>query len=68
MDEEVIKSGNTLTTTLKDTNRGSIILMHSAGVNLDATLKALPELINTLKAQGYSFVNVSKLLDKKPYR
>jgi len=68
MDEEVIKSCDILTTTLKDTNHGSIILMHSAGVNLDATLKALPELTITLKAQGYSFVTVSELLDKKPYR
>lgn len=57
-----------LTSTLKDTKRGSIILMHSTGGNLDATVKALPELLNTLKAQGYSFVTVSELLDKKSYR
>jgi len=57
-----------LASALVDTKRGSIILMHSAGVNLDATLEALPELIYTLKAQGYTFVTISELLGKSSYR
>lgn len=57
-----------LASALVDTKRGSIILMHSAGINLDATLEALPELIYTLKAQGYTFVTVSELLGKDSYR
>lgn len=57
-----------LASTLADTKRGSIILMHSAGVNLDATLKALPEIIYTLKSQGYTFLTVSELLGRSGYR
>lgn len=57
-----------LASALADTKRGSIILMHSAGVNLDATLKALPELIYTLKSQGYIFVTVAELLGRSGYR
>ncbi|MFZ5645853.1 MAG: polysaccharide deacetylase family protein [Bacillota bacterium] len=57
-----------LASTLVDTKRGSIILMHSAGVDLDETLRALPELIFTLKAQGYTFVTVAELLGKEPYK
>ena len=37
-----------LVNTLTDTRPGSIILMHSTGVNLEDTVKALPELIYTL--------------------
>lgn len=57
-----------LESALADTRRGSIILMHSTGVNLDATVTALPDLINTLRAQGYSFVTVAGLLGASPYR
>lgn len=57
-----------LASALADTRRGSIILMHSSGVNLDATLEALPKLIYTLKAQGYTLVTVSELLGKSSYR
>lgn len=57
-----------LDNTLSDTKRGAIILMHSTGGNLEATVKALPELIYTLKAQGYTFVTVSDLLGISPYR
>lgn len=57
-----------LLNTLINTRPGSIILMHSTGVNLDATVKALPELIYTLKAQGYSFVTVADLLGRPAYR
>lgn len=57
-----------LVNTLTDTRPGSIILMHSTGVNLEDTVKALPELIYTLKAQGYSFVTVAELLGRPAYR
>lgn len=53
---------------LTGTRPGSIILMHSTGKNLDATVSALPELIYTLKAQGYGFVAVAELLGKPAYR
>jgi cellulose synthase/poly-beta-1,6-N-acetylglucosamine synthase-like glycosyltransferase/peptidoglycan/xylan/chitin deacetylase (PgdA/CDA1 family)/spore germination protein YaaH len=44
--------------------RGSIILMHDGGGNRSATVAALPLLINTLRAKGYKFVQVSDLIGK----
>jgi peptidoglycan-N-acetylglucosamine deacetylase len=41
--------------------RGNIILLHDSGGDRSATVAALPRLIDTLKAQGYSFVPVSEL-------
>ncbi|HTB96479.1 MAG TPA: glycosyltransferase [Terracidiphilus sp.] len=44
--------------------RGSIILMHDGGGDRSATLAALPMLIDTLRAHGYTFVPVSALMGK----
>ena len=41
--------------------RGNIILMHDSGGDRSQTVKLLPVLIDTLRAQGYSFVPVSEL-------
>jgi cellulose synthase/poly-beta-1,6-N-acetylglucosamine synthase-like glycosyltransferase/peptidoglycan/xylan/chitin deacetylase (PgdA/CDA1 family) len=41
--------------------RGSIILLHDSGGDRSATVAALPRLIDTLRAQGYTFVPVSQL-------
>jgi len=41
--------------------RGNIILMHDSGGDRSQTVKLLPILIDTLRAQGYSFVPVSEL-------
>src|SRR6201999_2821683 len=41
--------------------RGNIILMHDSGGDRSQTIKLLPVLIQTLRAQGYSFVPVSAL-------
>ena len=41
--------------------RGNIILLHDSGGDRSATVAALPELIDTLNAQGYTFVPVSEL-------
>ena len=41
--------------------RGNIILLHDFGGDRSATVAALPDLIDTLKAQGYSFVPASEL-------
>jgi cellulose synthase/poly-beta-1,6-N-acetylglucosamine synthase-like glycosyltransferase/peptidoglycan/xylan/chitin deacetylase (PgdA/CDA1 family) len=43
------------------TGRGGIILMHDAGGNRAETVKALPLLIDRLRARGYRFVRVSDL-------
>ena len=44
--------------------RGSIILMHDGGGDRSATVAALPVLIDTLRAHGYTFVPVSALIGK----
>ena len=41
--------------------RGNIVLLHDSGGDRSATVAALPDLIDRLKAQGYSFVPVSEL-------
>jgi len=68
MDWQASTANEILVNTLTDTQRGSIILLHSAGSNLDDTLEALPELIYTLKAQGFEFVTLDLLLDRPAYR
>jgi peptidoglycan/xylan/chitin deacetylase (PgdA/CDA1 family) len=44
---------------------GAIILMHDGGgTTRQPTVDALPDIINQLKNEGYSFVTVSELMDK----
>ena len=42
--------------------RGSIILMHDGGGDRSATVTALPQLIEALRARGYEIVPVSQLI------
>ena len=44
--------------------RGSIILMHDGGGDRSATVAALPQLIDALRAHGYQIVPVSALMGK----
>jgi cellulose synthase/poly-beta-1,6-N-acetylglucosamine synthase-like glycosyltransferase/peptidoglycan/xylan/chitin deacetylase (PgdA/CDA1 family)/spore germination protein YaaH len=44
--------------------RGSVILMHDGGGNRQATVDALPVLIDSLRAHGYTIVPVSALMGK----
>ena len=44
--------------------RGSIILMHDGGGDRSATVAALPELIQALRAHGFELVPVSQLIGK----
>jgi cellulose synthase/poly-beta-1,6-N-acetylglucosamine synthase-like glycosyltransferase/peptidoglycan/xylan/chitin deacetylase (PgdA/CDA1 family)/spore germination protein YaaH len=44
--------------------KGSVILMHDGGGDRSATVAALPLLIDTLRARGYTFVPVSQLIGK----
>jgi cellulose synthase/poly-beta-1,6-N-acetylglucosamine synthase-like glycosyltransferase/peptidoglycan/xylan/chitin deacetylase (PgdA/CDA1 family)/spore germination protein YaaH len=50
--------------TTKPQFRGSIILLHDGGGDRSATVAALPMLIDTLRARGYSIVPVSALMGK----
>ena len=59
-----------LINTIPDIDDGAIILFHTAGgeaTNLQPTVDVLPELIFTLKVQGYEFVTIDKLLDIPAY-
>ena len=44
---------------------GNIILLHDAGGDREATVKALPRIIDYYKKHGYQFVNLASLMDKK---
>ncbi|MBN3926927.1 polysaccharide deacetylase family protein [Nostoc sp. NMS4] len=48
---------------LKYAKPGAIVLMHDGGGNRSKSVKALPEMIATLKAQGYRFVTIPQLLE-----
>ncbi|MBH8578212.1 polysaccharide deacetylase family protein [Nostocaceae cyanobacterium CENA369] len=48
---------------LKSAKPGAIVLMHDGGGNRSRTVKALPAIIDGLKAQGYKFVTIPELLE-----
>lgn len=50
---------------LGGTKPGDVILFHDGGGNRTQTIKALEEIIPTLKKQGYTFVTVSELIERK---
>lgn len=53
--------------TLKNMKPGSIILMHPfCGEICTSDRQALPEIIDELKKQGYTFVTIQQLLSKHP--
>jgi peptidoglycan/xylan/chitin deacetylase (PgdA/CDA1 family) len=41
---------------------GAIVIMHDGGGDRSETLDALPDIIHTLRARGYTFVTVTQLL------
>ncbi|HXS36260.1 MAG TPA: glycosyltransferase [Flavipsychrobacter sp.] len=45
-------------------NLGSIILLHDAGGNRDATVKVLPRIIKYFRDKGYTFTTVADLVGK----
>jgi peptidoglycan/xylan/chitin deacetylase (PgdA/CDA1 family) len=51
-------------TVLSKVRPGSIIVLHDGGGDRTATVAAVPEIIDGLRAKGYSFVAVSELLKK----
>ena len=62
-------SANTLIDkVLRNARPGGMVLMHDGGGDRTKTVKALPQIIDALKKQGYKFVTVPELLamgDKK---
>ena len=47
---------------LAEKDNGHLILLHDAGGDRSATVAALPRIIDTLRAQGYTFVPVETLM------
>jgi peptidoglycan/xylan/chitin deacetylase (PgdA/CDA1 family) len=47
---------------LANAHPGAIVIMHDGGGNRSETLSALPHIIDTLRARGYTFVTVTQLL------
>lgn len=56
-----------LINTMPDVRDGSIILMHDY-LTHSTTKEALPEIIQSLKRQGYTFVTIDELLDINAYK
>lgn len=52
-----------VTNVLKQAKPGAIVLLHDGGGNRSKSVKALPEMIAGLKAQGYRFVTIPQLLE-----
>ena len=48
---------------LKDAKPGGIVLMHDGGGDRSRTVKALPQIIASLKQRGYRFVTIPQLLE-----
>lgn len=46
---------------VKNVRPGSVVLMHDGGGDRSSTIKALPTIIQRLKAMGYTFVTVDQL-------
>jgi cellulose synthase/poly-beta-1,6-N-acetylglucosamine synthase-like glycosyltransferase/peptidoglycan/xylan/chitin deacetylase (PgdA/CDA1 family)/spore germination protein YaaH len=49
---------------LEQKDEGHLILLHDGGGDRSATLEALPQIIDTLRAQGYRFVSIEQLMGK----
>ncbi len=52
---------------LKYSKPGAIVLLHDGGGNRSKSVKALPEMIAGLKAQGYRFVTIPQLLEMQAH-
>ena len=50
---------------LSQVSSGDIILLHDGGGDRQATVKALPEIIEQLQNKGYKFVTISDLMDQR---
>lgn len=47
---------------------GSIVLMHDGGGDRRQTIKAIPKIVKRLRARGYRFVTIDKLIGTDPPR
>lgn len=63
--QEGVSSDTVVARAIKQQGLGNILLMHDAGGNREATLKALPQILEYYKSHGYRFVSLSNLMNKK---
>src|SRR5215475_2120992 len=49
---------------MRDKNLGNVILLHDGGGNREATIQALPDVIDRLRSEGYRFVSLHALLGR----
>jgi peptidoglycan/xylan/chitin deacetylase (PgdA/CDA1 family) len=50
---------------LSNARPGAIVIMHDGGGDRSQTLAALPDIIDTLRTRGYTFVTVTQLLGQR---
>jgi peptidoglycan-N-acetylglucosamine deacetylase len=62
--EKGITADTILARCIAQEKNGSMILLHDAGGDRDATIEALPEIIHYFKGKGYQFISVAQLLNK----
>lgn len=60
-----IKADSIFNRIVRQQDNGNIILLHDAGGDRSATVKALPRIIHYFKNKGYTFTTVSDLVGKK---
>jgi cellulose synthase/poly-beta-1,6-N-acetylglucosamine synthase-like glycosyltransferase/peptidoglycan/xylan/chitin deacetylase (PgdA/CDA1 family)/spore germination protein YaaH len=63
-DWEAKSAGEILKVVIREKNLGKIILLHDGGGNREATIQALPTMIDRLRAQGYRLVSLEDLFGR----
>jgi cellulose synthase/poly-beta-1,6-N-acetylglucosamine synthase-like glycosyltransferase/spore germination protein YaaH/peptidoglycan/xylan/chitin deacetylase (PgdA/CDA1 family) len=63
--EKGISADSIFSRVVRQENNGSIILLHDAGGDRDATIEALPRIIKYFKGKGYTFTTVADLINEK---
>ena len=57
-------AGKILSDVLEQKDEGHLILLHDGGGDRSPTIEALPQIVDTLRAQGYRFVSIEHLMAK----
>jgi peptidoglycan-N-acetylglucosamine deacetylase len=63
-DWEAKSAGEIVAVIMRDKHLGKIILLHDGGGDREATIRALPAMIDQLRSQGYRFVSLQELLGR----
>jgi cellulose synthase/poly-beta-1,6-N-acetylglucosamine synthase-like glycosyltransferase/peptidoglycan/xylan/chitin deacetylase (PgdA/CDA1 family) len=60
-----ISADSIFSAVVRNKDKGNIILLHDAGGNREATIAALPRIIEYFKKNGYEFTTIAELIGKK---